>query len=74
MSTSWLNVVLALVLCSALALPNFSTAQSDMYQISNENRQTQIAQRKYCGRNLSDALQFLCGGVYFQMLKKGGQG
>ncbi|XP_015511916.1 insulin-like peptide 2 isoform X1 [Neodiprion pinetum] len=72
MSTSWLNVVLALALAVALALPHFSSAQSDIFQFGAEKRKT-LGTKKYCGKNLADALQAICDGVYFQMFKKGGQ-
>ncbi|XP_012265008.1 LIRP [Athalia rosae] len=72
MSTNWLNVVLALLLAVALAVPHLSRAQSDIFRFG-EKRQSQNTQNKYCGKNLSNALQLLCNGVYAQMFKKGGQ-
>lgn len=76
MSTNWLNVVLALVLAVGLAVPHFSTAQSDIFQFGEHRSDTKRAQgaRQYCGKHLSDALQLICEGIYNPMFKKGGQG
>ncbi|XP_066999137.1 LIRP isoform X2 [Anabrus simplex] len=58
------SICLRLLVLTAVCLCTLTQAQSDLFQINKRNS------GKYCGRNLSNALQALCNGVYNTMFKK----
>ncbi|PNF39787.1 Locusta insulin-related peptide [Cryptotermes secundus] len=62
------RLCLQLVAIAALCLCTLAEAQSGLFQLADK-RYT----NKYCGRKLSNMLQFVCNGNYYPMFKKTSQ-
>ncbi|KOC67243.1 LIRP protein [Habropoda laboriosa] len=72
MSVYRLNALISLMLMIIILMPEAEHAKSNVFRYERK-RQAEIEVRKYCGDNLSSALQRVCAGVYNTPFKKSNQ-
>ncbi|XP_034937596.1 LIRP-like isoform X2 [Chelonus insularis] len=70
---SRINIIIFLVLVVTLMVAHPTSSQSDIFQYGDKRQDLSGPMHRYCGKQLSNALQILCNGVYNSMFKKSDQ-